>query len=100
MNEISKLGIFASTGIPGVKMAVVRALDLLRERDCEIYLESQVSSLLGEGTGAWDSGQVPEDCQLILVFGGDGTFLRASRAINGKRIPLLGINLGGLGFLT
>lgn len=43
---------------------------------------------------------IPEETQCILVIGGDGTILAAARMLVGNTIPLLGINLGTLGFLA
>lgn len=45
-------------------------------------------------------GTVPERAECGLVLGGDGTFIRAVRDLDGVRIPLLGINLGTLGYLA
>lgn len=43
---------------------------------------------------------VPDDTECILVIGGDGTILNAATKVIGKNIPILGINLGTLGFLA
>lgn len=50
--------------------------------------------------GYTDAAQIPEDVDCILVLGGDGTLLQAARDIIDRNIPLLGINLGTLGYLA
>jgi NAD+ kinase len=55
------------------------------------------------GRKAFVDGDVPSlarEVDLLLVFGGDGTMLQAARDLDGAKTPLLGINIGGLGFLT
>jgi len=47
-----------------------------------------------------DVATLARETDMILVFGGDGTMLRAAHSIAGSKTPLLGINIGGLGFLT
>ncbi len=42
----------------------------------------------------------PEDTECVITLGGDGTLIRAARLTLGRRIPLLGINMGTLGYLT
>lgn len=45
-------------------------------------------------------GTIPEEIDCALVIGGDGTFIQASRLLFGHDVPLLGINMGTLGYLT
>ena len=47
-----------------------------------------------------DAALLAREVDLLLVFGGDGTILEVARQIAGSRTPLLGINVGSLGFLT
>jgi NAD+ kinase len=47
-----------------------------------------------------DSNSIPEDTECAIVLGGDGTIIQAANDLAGKNIPILGINLGTLGFLA
>jgi NAD+ kinase len=47
-----------------------------------------------------DAASLAREADLILVFGGDGTMLGVAREIAGSPTPMLGVNIGGLGFLT
>jgi NAD+ kinase len=47
-----------------------------------------------------DTAALAREADLLLVFGGDGTMLHVAREIAGSTTPMLGINIGGLGFLT
>ena len=47
-----------------------------------------------------DINHIPEDVECVIVLGGDGTLLQAARDVVSRQIPLLGINLGTLGYLA
>lgn len=71
----------------------------LEERGARPVLEAETGRRLGTFScpGLAD---LPAHSDLIIVLGGDGTLLSVARAIGNREVPILGVNLGGLGFLT
>lgn len=47
-----------------------------------------------------DSKQVPKETECVIALGGDGTLIQAARDLAGRDIPLFGVNMGNLGYLT
>lgn len=47
-----------------------------------------------------DTDEVLDSCDVIMALGGDGTMLRTVRLLDGRKLPVMGINIGSLGFLT
>lgn len=77
------------------------AAKLLRAAGREICSDAATARLANlEGCVLPDAQTLSRKVDLLLVFGGDGTMLRVAREIAGSRTPILGINIGGLGFLT
>lgn len=81
--------------------AVRRAATLIRATGREVASDASTAKLskLDIPTEP-DVATLARKSDLVLVFGGDGTMLRVAREMAGTNIPILGINLGGLGFLT
>jgi NAD+ kinase len=84
---------------PGGDIAAVtgRLSQWLGERDIEVTVE-KVDGRSQAGETSLDIAKNPVD--LVIALGGDGTLLRAARAVVGTDVPVLGVNLGRLGFLT
>jgi NAD+ kinase len=73
----------------------------LRERNVEFVVSDDFSGMPGlEGATFVPASEIGERGDVVLSFGGDGTFLNTVRLLGGRETPVLGINLGGLGYLT
>jgi NAD+ kinase len=84
---------------PGYAGLVQGAVDQVLAAGCELLLERAAAEQLGDGPGH-TLEEVAGRVELMIVLGGDGTMLRAARAIGSRDVALFGVNLGRLGFLT
>jgi NAD+ kinase len=94
MNIPRSVFIFANLRKRSAPDAARHALWRLEQAGIQVLLESDLARELGR------SGSDFPESDLILCLGGDGAMLAAVRRLQGRSIPILGVNLGGLGFLT
>ena len=69
----------------------------LHERKIQVYAPDEIAAELGVQTAAFSQ---EEGCEAAFVLGGDGTILRAVQRLSILQTPMVGLNLGSLGFLT
>ncbi|MDT4901842.1 MAG: kinase [Pseudonocardiales bacterium] len=78
-----------------------QAADLLRSSGFEVrMLPSEAAACAGDAVTVVDPAQAAEGCELVLALGGDGTFLRTAELTRPAGVPMLGVNLGHVGFLA
>lgn len=95
---MKKIGLFANKDIdPGFKTSI-SLIQFLSERNCRICLCGDTAEL--SGVFAHASPSPVSETDFLVVLGGDGTFLKAAGAAALGNTPMLGINLGKLGYLT
>lgn len=75
-------------------------LDFCERHDIRLCAEEWIATALKRKDVKKSFAQVRDAADIILVLGGDGTILSTAGRMTGSKTPLLGINLGGLGFLT
>jgi NAD+ kinase len=93
------VGILAKPKFPEVKSTLHDVVSWLRARNIDVILDTTSAILLGE-QGGYQKTQLASKADVLLVLGGDGTMLNAARLAGERSIPILGVNMGGLGFLT
>jgi NAD+ kinase len=97
---IERIGIISKPKKTEVREVVPPLLRWLRERNIEVFIDKETGSLVETSEICLTRNELPARVDLLVVLGGDGTLLATARALNRKPVPILAVNLGGLGFLT
>ncbi|MCP5055047.1 MAG: NAD(+)/NADH kinase [bacterium] len=83
----------------GVVKYLQRTIELLKSFDVEVVLESIAAGMMNTHSDV-SRESIGSYCDIIILIGGDGTFLSVARQAVNNQIPVAGFNLGSLGFLT
>ncbi|MCX7634652.1 MAG: NAD(+)/NADH kinase, partial [Syntrophales bacterium] len=96
---IQKVGIVANTAKEASRIYTIKLRDWMVARGIEVLFHREIAAVVGDQVG-YERGELAELVDLVVVFGGDGTMLRTARAVRKAATPIVGINLGGFGYLT
>lgn len=94
-----RIGVVARFDVDEAIELAMKIVEFLIKKDVEILLDSNLASKINKYQN-FASNLEDMDVDMVVAVGGDGTVLRTQGIINKKKIPLFGINMGAVGFLT
>jgi NAD+ kinase len=111
---MKRIGIIAKKNKPEAVSIARSLVEWLQPKKIEVYIEEEMGRLLFTAGPSLRAGlplsdayinsversDIPDHVEMVIVLGGDGTLLSVARLVGVHEVPILGVNLGGLGFLT
>jgi NAD+ kinase len=102
---MKRIGIISKQNKPEAVPLIQNLAEWLRPKEVEVFVEDETGKLLDPGLSGrylnpMERKEIPKHVEMVIVLGGDGTLLSVARQVWNRKIPILGVNLGGLGFLT
>jgi NAD+ kinase len=111
---MKRIGIIAKKNKPEAVSIARSLVEWLQPKKIEVFVEEEMGRLLFTSGSSFrvspplsdsyinsvERSDIPSYVEMIIVLGGDGTLLSVARLVGDYEVPILGVNLGGLGFLT
>ena len=98
---IRTVGIISRPRRDDIARVVPPLIAWLRAHDAKVVCDSETTGCIGAlAGGTLPREELPACADLLIVLGGDGTLLSAARLAAARKVPILAVNLGGLGFLS
>lgn len=99
MAEPRRIGVVGHSNYAILGETVARLQAFARREAVSLFFEADLAGHVGDGAHAL-TPELRRNLDLLVTLGGDGTLLRGARMVAADGVPVLGINLGHLGFLT
>jgi len=99
--KFNTIGVITKPQAESARETLQSLFDFLANKNCTVFIDEQIpDSINTHQFEKLDRKEIGERCDLAIVVGGDGTILNAVRSLSRASVPLLGINVGRLGFLA
>jgi NAD+ kinase len=95
-----RFGFLVRAGSPEAPDLARRFAEMLRARGCEVIFVADYGQGAPSGLPSMPGASIAPCVDVLVALGGDGTFLHGAKLVADHDVPLLGLNLGSLGFLT
>jgi NAD+ kinase len=97
---MKSIGIVANVKKELTKDVVQEIIRWAGDNRVDFFMCEELTPLIGHEEKSLSKEKLAETAEVLISLGGDGTMLASARAVGEHHTPILGINLGGVGFLT
>lgn len=97
---VKRIGVIANCEKPQAASTLKRLVRKARALGLHVSADHCTARLAGKGVAGTLASSGMDRIDALMVLGGDGTMLRAVRGLNGRDTPVIGVNLGNLGFMA
>jgi NAD+ kinase len=95
----ARIGIITKPNEPRAAEIAARIAEWAAEHEINLFVNDRVKDL-PPGTFSASAREIADNCDVLVALGGDGTMIATARLVSGRGTPVLGVNLGTLGYLT
>jgi NAD+ kinase len=99
MRAPDRIGIITKPNEPRAADLAARIAEWASEHEINLFINDRVRDL-PPGSFSATAREIADNCDVLVALGGDGTMLATARLVSGRGTPVLGVNLGTLGYLT
>ena len=100
VNKFNKVALFSTTSNKRILSIANQCKEVLRNRGIKVIATNKLKGISSKELTIYSQIEITKQSDLVIAIGGDGTMLSCSRKFGSEGVPILGINLGNLGFLA